>query len=295
MGERAAIRRRRATLAVLVVASLGLLTVFFGDSAPSGLTAVQRGVQVVLSPIESGASRALKPFRDVAGWAGAVVTAKGENERLTDEVATLRRQLARVQTSGREVEELRALAGLPRRAGYPDGVRTVTSRVIGRSPTVWYSKVQIDRGSKDGVALDQPVITGAGLLGKVTQVTGGSAVVTLITDESSSVSATVMPGGAGGVVKPEVGKPNDLLLDFIDRGDRIRRGAMVVTAGTTSSRLESLFPRGIPIGRVRRVEGDEVELYQRVHIEPFADLRESDMVQVLTSPPEADTAEVSIR
>jgi rod shape-determining protein MreC len=57
----------------------------------------------------------------------------------------------------------------------------------------------------------------------------------------------------------------------------------VVTSGFRSSKLESLFPRGIPIGRVTRVSTDELELYQLVHVQPFADLRRMDYVQVLTS------------
>jgi rod shape-determining protein MreC len=58
--------------------------------------------------------------------------------------------------------------------------------------------------------------------------------------------------------------------------------------------VESLFPRGIPIGRVTRVDLDEVELYQRVHLEPFADLRRLDFVQVLTAKgsPAEQSAEV---
>jgi cell shape-determining protein MreC len=67
----------------------------------------------------------------------------------------------------------------------------------------------------------------------------------------------------------------------------VGKGATVVTSGWRSSRLESLFPRGIPIGRVSRVDSDERELYQRVHLRPFADLRELDMVEVLTSGPRA--------
>ncbi len=295
MYEKGAVRRRQAVLVVLVLASLGLLTFFFGDSVPGGLRAVQRGVQVVFSPIEEGASRALKPFRDLAGWTGDVVDAKSENERLVGEVSGLRRQLARVQTDRRELEQLRDFAGLPRRSGYPDGLNPVTARVIARSPTVWYSKVKINQGTGDGVEVDQPVITGDGLVGRVSQATGGSAVVTLITDDASSVSAQVMPDGSGGVVKPETGKPDDLLLDFVQRGRKIKKGAMVVTAGSTSSELESLFPRGIPIGRVRRVDSGEVELYQRVHITPFADARRMDMVQVLTRRPPPREAEMSAR
>jgi len=84
-------------------------------------------------------------------------------------------------------------------------------------------------------------------------------------------------------VKPEVGEPDDLLLDFVDKGRRVTEGTTVVTSGFTSSRVESLFPRGIPIGRVTKSDLDEIELYQRVHMKPFADLRRVDFVQVLTA------------
>jgi rod shape-determining protein MreC len=63
----------------------------------------------------------------------------------------------------------------------------------------------------------------------------------------------------------------------------VRKGQTVVTSGFRSAKLESLFPRGIPIGRVKRVETDELELYQLVHVQPFPDLRRMDYVQVLTS------------
>jgi rod shape-determining protein MreC len=159
----------------------------------------------------------------------------------------------------------------------------VTARVIARSPTVWYSSVKIDKGESDGVKIDQPVIASGGLAGKITRVTGGTAEVTLLTDASSAVSAQVMPQGANGIVKPEVGNPKDLLLDFVEKGRRVTEGTTVVTSGFASSRVESLFPRGVPIGRVTQVDLDEIELYQRVHIKPFADLRRIDFVQVLTS------------
>ena len=84
-----------------------------------------------------------------------------------------------------------------------------------------------------------------------------------------------------------MGKPDDLLLDFVARNHRVTEGTTVVTSGFVSSRVESLFPRGIPIGRVTAVDLDEVELYQRVHIKPFADLRRIDYVQVLRRKPAA--------
>jgi rod shape-determining protein MreC len=120
-----------------------------------------------------------------------------------------------------------------------------------------------------------------GLAGKITKVTDGTAEVMLITDASIGVGAQVMPAGAAGVVRPEVGDPRDLLLDLV-HGGRVTNNAIVVTSGFKTSVGESLFPRGIPIGRVTDVDLDEVEIYQRVHLQPFADLRRIDIVQVLT-------------
>jgi rod shape-determining protein MreC len=129
---------------------------------------------------------------------------------------------------------------------------------------------------------NQPVIAAGGLIGKVTTVTGGTAEVRLITDGQSGVSAQVFPEGVTGVVRPEVGNPEDLLLEYVESGRRVTENTLVVTSGFTSSKTESLFPRGIPIGRVTKVDLDELETYQRVHVKPFADLRRIDVVQVLT-------------
>jgi rod shape-determining protein MreC len=281
------VRRRRAVLAVFIGLSIILVTAYFGESGGGVLHSLQKGTQEAFAPIESGASKALKPFRDLFGWFGDTVDAKGENEKLKDEVEQLRSDLAEAQTAKRDAEQLRGLVGLRKFDGYPQGTEPVTARVIARSPTVWYSNIKIDKGSGDGIERNQAVVAAGGLAGKVTRVTGGTAEVTLITDASSAVSAQVMPNGANGIVKPEVGQPEDLLLDFVEKNRRVTEGTTVVTSGFASSRLESLFPRGIPIGEVTQVDLDEVDLYQRVHLRPFADLRRIDYVQVLTRKPPA--------
>jgi rod shape-determining protein MreC len=290
--DKRTIRRRRAVLAVCVGLSVALITAYFGDAGGGLLGALQRGTQEALAPVETGAGRALKPVRDLFGWFGDSIDAKQQNKKLKREVQQLHEQLAEARTAQRDASVLRGLVGLQRRAGFPQGTEPVTARVIARSPTVWYSSVKIDKGSSDGVRLNQPVIAAGGLAGKVTRVTPGTAEVTLITDAESAVSAQVMPDGATGIVKSEVGNPNDLLLDFVQKGRRVTAGTTVVTSGFTSDRLESLFPRGIPIGRVIKVDFDEVELYQRVHIRPFADLRRLDIVQVLTRRPDTSRAEL---
>jgi rod shape-determining protein MreC len=291
--DKKVVRRRRAALAVFVALSIAVLTAYFGESGGGFFHALQRGSQEAFAPVESGASRALKPVRDLFGWVGDTFDAKGDNKELRSEVERLRGELARSQTAQRDAAQLSGLVGLSRQDMYPRGTDPIAARVIARSPTVWYSSVKIDKGSGDGVKVDQPVIAAGGLVGRVTQVTGGTAEVVLITDASSAVTAQVMPAGASGVVRPQVGNPNDLLLDLIEGDRRVTEDTTVVTSGFTSSKVESLFPRGIPIGRVTKVDLDEFEQYQRVHIEPFANLRRFDIVQVLTRRP-ANTQAASL-
>jgi rod shape-determining protein MreC len=280
------VRRRRAIMVLLIVAALVLLSTQVSDSGNGGgpLHSMQRAVASVFGPLEEGATRALKPARDMINWVDETFKARGQNNDLESEVQQLRNQLARAQGAEGENRQLRKLLHLDR-AGTLAGYAPVTARVIGRSPTVWYSTVTIDKGSGAGVKINDPVVDGDGLVGRITDITHGTAEVTLITDNRSAVSARVLPNGPEGVAEPEVGNSSSLLLDFIDRNAAISEGQMVVTAGWSNGNISSAFPPGIPIGRVSDATVGEQETYQRVHLEPFADLRGLDFVQVATGGP----------
>jgi rod shape-determining protein MreC len=277
------VRRRRAVLVLLVIASLILLSSHFSEGSSGPLHGVQRTLASILGPIEEGADRALKPARDLVNWFDETFEARGRNDDLEAEVQDLRERVSAAEAATKENEQLRAMLELGEGGGI-EGRESVTARVIGRSPTVWYSTVTIDRGSSSGVAVDDPVINEDGLVGRITDTTAGTAQVTLITDHRSAVSATVVPSGPSGVIKPEVGDPQVLVLDFIENDRQVREGQTVVTAGWTSGRLSSVFPYGIQIGRVSEASVGEQETFTQVSVEPFADLREIDFVQVLTEP-----------
>jgi rod shape-determining protein MreC len=278
------VRRRRAVLLLLVAASLTLLSLYYREGSSGGpLHGAENVVSTIFSPISSVTDRALKPVRDLVNWFHETFDARGDKAQLQDQVASLRNQLAREQTQQSEAKELSDLNELTSGGIVPDGTTPVTARVVGRSPTVWYSTVTIDKGTGDGVRNDDPVVAAQGLAGKVTQTTSNTAQVTLITDADSAVTARVQPSGATGVVEPEVGNPNDLQLDFLERGADIAEGQMVLTAGFSTGDLGSIFPPGIPIGKITKATVEEQQAYQRVHLSPFADLRDMDFVKVLTT------------
>ena len=144
--------------------------------------------------------------------------------------------------------------------------------------------MEINKGSSDGVAVNQPVINGKGLVGKVKTVSDGNAVVMLLSDSDFGVSARAAqaePARARSCRSPA--RRATCCSTSCPRPSGCATGDMVVTAGTVSARLPSPFPPNIPIGRVKRIDG-EGDLDRTIHVAPFADLRSIDFVQVLTKP-----------
>ena len=277
------VRRRRAVLGLLVASSLILLTAYFGESAGGGLHSIQRGVLDVVSPVQEGASRVLKPVRDLFGWAGDTLDAKGQLKDVRKDRDALRTELVETQAKLREAGQLKDLELLNRGpAGLSDN-RPVRARVIAKDPNLWYDQVTIDKGSGSGIERNQAVVNGQGLVGRVTEVTGSTAIVTLITNHTTQIGGKVSDSGVQGLVGVEAGHPTDLVLGSLSSKDEVTRGQIVVTAGTTSKvdRFPSPYPRDIPIGRVTRVDdlGTDDE---QAHVAPFADLRGLDLVEVLT-------------
>ena len=278
------VRRRRAVLALLVVVSLILLTAYFGESAGSPLHSVQRGVVTVLSPIQEGASRALKPVRDLFGWFGDTARAKKERDQLRAQRDRLLQQVVGYQVALQENAQLRSTLALDKSDLQGYDKRTV--RVIGRpSNNLLLDRLEVDAGSSAGVRVGDPVVADGGLVGHVSFVTPSTAFVTLITDPSSGVSAKVLNGaGDTGLLKPSVGDPLDLLVQLLPRHARIAVDDVVVTGGFRTSRLESLYPPNVPIGRVTKADPEELASDQQVHVAPIADLRHLDFVQILVGP-----------
>lgn len=272
------VRRRRAVLALLVVGSFALLSFTYGQSS----NGFQRGVSTIFSPLQVVADRALKPARDLIDWFDQTFDARGENSRLKEQLVTAREQAVAGRVALQENAQFRKLLKLTGGALASSAYEPVTGRVIARSPTAWHSKVTIDLGSGDGVRLDDPVVSGDGLVGRISSVEGGSSQVMLITDHASAVSAKVLPEGVQGVIRPNVGDPEDLILDFIDSTREVRGGQFVVTAGWRAQGLASLFPPNLPVGEVTSASVFEQEASQQVRLRPLADLRDLDFVQVLT-------------
>jgi rod shape-determining protein MreC len=278
------VRRRRAVVAGLVAVSLILLTAYFGESASSPLHTLQRGIVEVFSPIEKGASTALSPVRDIAGWFSDTFKAKSQVGQLRTKVQSLQRQLDRELYAASQNAQLQRELALDRTDSI-DAYKPLSAHVIFRDPTLWYATIQVDKGSADGVKVGDPVIGDGALVGQISLVDPNVSVVTLITDHTMAVAAEVLdPSGDTGLLVPAVGNPDQLVLQYLQRTAPVQQGQQVVTVGFRYGSLQDLYPAGIPIGQVANASINNLYNNGQVTVTPAADLRHLNAVQILTNP-----------
>jgi rod shape-determining protein MreC len=181
-----------------------------------------------------------------------------------------------------ENEQLRAQLRYVDSPQFPKDYSAVNARIISRAPGEFDQQVVISAGSNNGIAINTPVVTQDGLVGRVTNVAGGEAQVTLLLDEDSAVQAIDQDTRAYGLVRHGQGQ-GQLILDRVTKDQNVRTGDVIVTAGTRSRQYPSLFPRGIPVGQVVSVGQTDTALFKQIEIRPYVDFGSLDSVTALVT------------
>jgi rod shape-determining protein MreC len=223
-----------------------------------------------------------RPFRDAWGWASDVVGAKDENARLQEELQEIRRKYIESQSAAAELDQIKAQLDYIEGPQFPADYEPVATAVIAKPASIFVQQVTLAAGSADGVRLDDPVVTDVGLVGIVTDVTSNAAQVQLLTDQESHVSARVLGGSASGIVERGPSDASTLVLNRVPKDRVVSEEDIVITSGWRIGGLTSLYPRGIPIGKVSGVSRRDVDLYTRIQVTPFVDFDSLEAVIVLT-------------
>jgi rod shape-determining protein MreC len=273
--------RRRLVVGVLALLALALITFSFDESTDGPMHRVEEAASTVMRPFQIAVERVASPFRDAYGWASDLVDAKGDAERLKAENEALRQQVIQNESALRENVQLRALLQYARGPEFPRDYRYRAAEVVAYGPVGFRQQIVVAVGMNDGVQLNAPVVTNNGLVGQVTRVFSNRARVTLITDEQSAVSAIDLRSDAKGIVSHGRGAGDTLVLDFVSKKEVVKEGDEIVTAGSTTSELASLYPRGIPIGVVTSVGQTDTDPYKQVQVEPYVDVTALRSVLVL--------------
>jgi rod shape-determining protein MreC len=263
----------------LLLASLVLITVSFRSDA---LDPAQGAAATVLRPFEVAAERVSRPFRDAVGWTRDLFDAKSENEKLKQQVTSLRRQVILNESAAQDNAHLRNLLRFRDLPQFQKDYLEVSARVLTNPASRFDQRVTISAGSNDGLAEQDVVVTGDGLVGQVTKVYPSVAVVTLVTDDDSAVRAVDLTSpGAVGILRRGSGG-GTLILERVTKDQDVHRGDVIITAGSSGhGALPSLFPRNIQIGTVTSWGQTDTDNFKRIQVEPFVDLSSLQSVLVL--------------
>jgi rod shape-determining protein MreC len=269
--------RRYALLLAVLLMSMFLLTVQTRGGGPTRaadlVTLAITPVQSLLAKAHRGALGAWHTFADWKAVRSENLALRADNERL-------RVQSLQVRETDQENLRLRRLLAL--RVRMP--LATLTGEIIGREAGGWARSLTVNRGRADGVAQQMPVIVPEGLVGRVAQVRSGASVVQLLSDPTSTVGAVVQRTRTPGLVEGEPG--GGVRFKFMARdGAGVAAGDLIVTSG-----LSTLFPKGIPVGRVTAIEDKGSALFHFAVLAPAVDAARVEEVLLLTGQSAQDVA-----
>ena len=236
---------------------------------PTAVSSKLRGVMVNLGT----------PFVQLADHIPSVHSRRElaeDNRRLRAENNLLAQQVNALAETGREYLELRRLLNFQQHVHF----RAVGATVIGRDASNWWKSLQIDRGLRDGLRDNLPVVNAEGVVGKIVRVTPGESRVLLLVDPNCKVSGLLQDCREPGVVSgidAAFGRTPSCVMTFVDRGAQIKPGETVITSG-----MGGLFPKGLRIGVVaaRRLNR-ESGLYQDVEVKPAVNFLRLERVMVI--------------
>jgi len=265
--------RELLLVAVLLLAPLG---VFFSHAKKDAeRNRVDRAVVWLATPVERAVG--WTATKVLGGWYGYVAL-RGSHARaqeLTIRVEQLELERQQLAETKAEAERLRKLLGFSELSGER---RFVGARVIGiRLGAVGRQVLTLDRGADAGLAPLMPVMVADGVVGRVHSVAAGTADVLVVTDLNSSIAVRVERTRARANVRG-TGNPDLCRLDYALRAEDIIEGDPLVTSGT-----DGIFPRGLVVGKVTKLDRKQHGLFQEAKVVPAVDVTRVEEVLVLTS------------
>jgi rod shape-determining protein MreC len=272
---------RRTIVVVLVLVALTLITISFRSPTAGALHDVQGAGSTALRPFQIAATRVAQPFRDAYDYVHSLANAKAENKKLKKQNEALRLSALIAAAKLAKVPDYAKLLQLETGPAFPKGFRVVNAEVITTPGNQFTHTLTISAGSSSGLRINAPVVSGGGLVGHISNLFPDTAVVTLLTDPDSYVAARDLSTGVRGGVQVQPGTGGTLSLSGVQKQLVVNEGDRIVTDGTHSARYPSLYPYGIPIGRVSSAGATDTAVFLQVQVQAYANLGSLEAVGVL--------------
>ena len=266
-------RRLRTIIGLLILTSVTLIVL----SLKGGGATVRTGAQGVMGPVQNAVASVTRPVRDFFTGLGSIGSKDQTIADLRQHNLELQGQLATteyVRNRAQQLDDLLKIAG----AG---NYKLVPAQVVAVGPDQGFAwTVTIDAGSIDGLKMDQDVITGQGLVGRVVRVTKTDATVELLVDSTSTVGARVERSMSIGFLNG-TGEAKRMEFQLLDPFAQIRTGDRLVSFGVRGG----IYVPGLPLGTITDISGSPGQLTRVATVVPFVDVNALDLVGVIIDPP----------
>ncbi|MBE9545987.1 MAG: rod shape-determining protein MreC [Proteobacteria bacterium] len=199
-----------------------------------------------------------------------LVELEEENRRLRNKIVFLTKEINRYREVSLEGVRLKKLLALKEGIDYP----TVAARVIGRNRSSVFKMILINRGTTDGVKVGSPVLTDKGIIGRIIETSWNVSRVLLLVDYNSNVDALIQGNRARGVLQGRGSK--GCSLRYVQRSEEVKVGDTVISSG-----LARVFPKGLLLGTVKKVEKKKFGLFQEIEVAPAVDFSRLEEVLVI--------------
>jgi len=248
-------KNKSYSLAGLII----LLALFLSFSAYRDLFGVRPAINTVIYPFQLIARNSWTSMVNFPSGILNLGNLAKENAELKEKLSASQAKVALLENLPSENESLRKTIAFSQSGKY--GKKLLPAAVIGGSDTGWFSILQIDKGSSQGVRVGAPVVVEEGLVGRVVEVSSFSAKILLITDPASEVAAVDQTSRDQGVV--EGNTSSNLIMKYVSKDGQIEVGDKILT-----SSLSNIFPAGIMLGTVVSATKKEYDLFYQIQVKP---------------------------
>ena len=226
----------------------------------------------ITSPVRFVGSAVAAPFNAIGNVFSNLTASQESLDDLKKQNEVLTSKVAELSEAQKTAERLEGLVGL--QSTY--NLKSTAARIVGASGDAWTSTVTIDKGSADGLTINMPVTSSAGVIGQIIEVSAKTSTVRLIGDENSGVSAMVQDTRAQGMLQ---GQPDGTLrLEYVSVDSDVKVGDIIVTSG-----IGGVFPKGLPLGTVSSVEKSANDVYYTIVVRAQTTAENNEEVLVITS------------
>ena len=257
--------------AKVVFFSLIAITLLVADSRVRSLSMIRQAVGTVLYPLQMVALIPRNIVLNVGDYFTSLDSMGQENKKLKLQQVANAQMLQQAQQLAAENSQLRKLLGASEQIVVPSLMTEILYDARDKSTR----KIVVDRGSRDGAALGQPVIDDAGVVGQITRVFPFTSEVTLLTDKDQAIPVQVVRSGLRSVAYGR-GQSGVLDLRFMAANADIRPGDVLVTSG-----IDGVYPPGLAVARVSQVENKSNDTFAQILCQPAAGIDRNRQLLIL--------------